>query len=184
MVLSGIVNKRLVNAFTSAGIPAVGISGEDGRLIEAEAIDPSALGFAGRPSHINVGLLSTLMNAGYLPVISPVAYNATDSAGTLNVNGDDAAAAIAAALNAVELVFVADVNGVRDEMGATVELLTSESARELVASGVAEGGMAAKLEAAQVALEAGVERVRICGLEGLTDSEKGTFITQSESVTS
>ena len=185
MVLSGAVNKRLVNSLVAAGAPAVGLSGEDDALIGAEVIDPISLGFAGRPTVINVQLLHTLLGAGYLPVISPVAYDATSGkGGTLNVNGDDAASAIAAALEADELLLVVDVEGVRGAKGDVVPVLSLESARELIASGVATGGMAAKLESAHAALVAGVDRVRICDLAGLVDGERGTFITQSQGVVS
>ncbi len=183
MVLSGVVNKRLVNAMVAAGVPAVGISGEDGALIGAELIDAASLGFAGQPIIVNGDLLRTLLNAGYLPVISPVGYNATSpNGGPLNVNGDDAAAAIAAALEADELLLIADVEGVRDGEGEIVSNLSTETARDLTANGIAVGGMAAKLESAEAALAAGVARVRICDLAGLSDSERGTFITQSQSV--
>jgi acetylglutamate kinase len=185
MVLSGMVNKRLVNSLVAAGIPAVGLSGEDDALIGAELIDAATLGFAGRPTTINVQLLRTLMDAGYMPVISPVAYDATSGlGGALNVNGDDAAAAIAGSLKADELLLIADVEGVRDAQGDLVQFLNIESARDLVASGVAAGGMAAKLEAAHAALLAGVDRIRICDLAGLVDSERGTFVTQSQGVVS
>jgi acetylglutamate kinase len=185
MVLSGAVNKRLVNSLVAAGAPAVGLSGEDDALIGAEIIDPVSLGFAGRPTVINVQLLRTLLTAGYMPVISPVAYDATSGkGGTLNVNGDDAASAIAAALEADELLLVADVEGVRGAKGDVMPVLSLESARELIASGVATGGMAAKLESAHAALVAGVDRVRICDLAGLVDSGRGTFITQSQGVVS
>lgn len=183
MVLSGVVNKRLVNMLLAAGIPAIGISGEDGGLIGAEVIDKATLGFAGQPVAINAELLQLLMSSGYLPIISPVAFDAkSQSGGALNVNGDDAAAAIAAALAADELFLVADVEGVRDSEGQILSSLTGESARELIANGIAEGGMAAKLESAQVALTAGVSSVRICDLEGLVDDERGTFITLSQSI--
>ncbi|MDP9202867.1 MAG: acetylglutamate kinase [Gemmatimonadota bacterium] len=185
MVLSGVVNKRLVNSLVAAGVPAVGLSGEDDALIGAELIDAASLGFAGRPTAINVQLLLTLMDAGYMPVISPVGYDAASgNGGALNVNGDDAAAAIAASLKAEELLLIADVEGVRDAGGDFVQLLSVESARELIARGIAAGGMAAKLESANAALLAGVERVRISDLAGLVDSERGTFITQSQSVVS
>ena len=185
MVLSGLVNKRLVNSLVAAGIPAVGLSGEDDALISAELIDATSLGFAGRPTAINAQLLRTLMNAGYMPVISPVGYNAVSGqGGALNVNGDDAAAGIAVALNAEELILIADVEGVRDAQGDVVPALSIESSRELIASGVAADGMAAKLESAHLALLAGVDRVRICDLAGLVDSERGTFITQSQGVVS
>jgi len=185
MVLSGAVNKRLVNSLVAAGVPAVGLSGEDDALIGAEVIDAVSLGFAGRPTAINVQLLRTLLSAGYMPVISPVGYDATSGkGGTLNVNGDDAAAAIAAALEAEELLLIADVQGVRGTEGDFVPVLSLESARELIATGIATGGMAAKLESAHVALLAGVDRVRICDLAGLVDNERGTFITQSQGVVS
>jgi acetylglutamate kinase len=185
MVLSGAVNKRLVNSLVAAGVPAVGLSGEDDALIGAEVIDAVSLGFAGRPTAINVQLLRTLLSAGYMPVISPVGYDATSGkGGTLNVNGDDAAAAIAAALEAEELLLIADVQGVRGAQGDFVPVLSLESARELIASGVAAGGMAAKLESAHAALLGGVDRVRICDLAGLVDNERGTFITQSQGVVS
>jgi acetylglutamate kinase len=185
MVLSGTVNKRLVSAFSAAGAPAVGLSGEDGSLIVAEMIDADSLGYAGRPRKINDRLLHSLMRAGYMPVISPVAAGITSTGvavGALNVNGDDAAAAIAAALDAEELLLIADVEGVRDGEGQTIPSLSMDQAHELVANGVAGGGMAAKLEAASKALLAGVERVRVCDLHGLSDGERGTFITQSQGV--
>jgi acetylglutamate kinase len=183
MVLSGIVNKRLVNTLVATGVPAVGISGEDGGLIRAELIDAAALGFAGRPVEINGQLLLTLTEGGYLPVISPVGYDATsESGGVLNVNGDDAAAAIAAALGAEELLLIADVEGVRDENGDILASLSCDAARELVVNGTAGGGMAAKLESAEAALSAGVVRVRIGDLAALDDEARGTFITQSQSV--
>jgi acetylglutamate kinase len=123
------------------------------------------------------------MDAGNLPIISPVAYNAeSGEGGALNVNGDDAAAAIAAAMRASELLLIADVEGVRGEQGEVMPALTVEVARDLIENGTATGGMAAKLESAHAALLAGVERVRICDLAGLIDSERGTFITQSQGV--
>ncbi|MDQ6690068.1 MAG: acetylglutamate kinase [Gemmatimonadota bacterium] len=183
MVLSGVVNKRLVNGLVAAGVPAVGLSGEDGALITAATIDADALGFAGRPTSINSRLLHVLLDAGNLPVISPVAYDGESAeGGALNVNGDDAAAAIAVALQADELLLIVDVEGVRDGKSGVVPVLSLESARELVDNGTAVGGMGAKLESASAALLAGVERVRICDIAGLTDEGRGTFITQSQSV--
>jgi acetylglutamate kinase len=183
MVLSGAVNKRLVNGLLAKGVPAVGLSGEDGALISAEIIDAHLLGFAGRPTKVNVELLGAVMRSGNVPVISPVAYDARSSGGgALNVNGDDAAAALATALSAEELLLIADVEGVRDEHGSTLSVLGADAARFLMDAGTAADGMAAKLEAAQVALIGGVERVRICDLEGLVDQERGTFITQSQSI--
>lgn len=183
MVLSGLVNKRLVNGLVAAGVSAIGLSGEDGALIRAEVIDAESLGFAGRPTSVNSRLLHALMDAGNLPVISPVAYYGESAqGGALNVNGDDAAAAIAAALQADELLLITDVEGVCDEQGGVVPVIGLESAREMIENGTVARGMAAKLESAHSALLAGVDRVRICDLAGLADEERGTFITQSQSV--
>jgi acetylglutamate kinase len=183
MVLSGAVNKRLVNGLIARGVPAVGLSGEDGALISAEIIDADLLGFAGRPTKVNTDLLDALMRSGNVPIISPVAYDARSlSGGALNVNGDDAAAALAVALGADELLLIADVDGVRDERGATLPIVSTDTVRLLLDAGTASNGMAAKREAAQVALISGVEIVRICDLEGLVDGERGTFITQSQGV--
>jgi acetylglutamate kinase len=184
MVLSGVINKRLVNGLLAKGVPAIGLSGEDGALISAEIIDAELLGFAGRPTAVNVHILQTIIGLGNLPVISPVAYDrASNEGGALNVNGDDAAAAVAAALGADELLLIVDVEGVIDEWGVLIPTLTPELARKLLESGTAADGMAAKLEAAQTALGEGVETVRISDLAGLVDGGRGTFITQSQSLT-
>jgi acetylglutamate kinase len=183
MVLSGVVNKRLVSSLVAADVPAVGISGEDGALISAAFIDRALLGYAGRPLSINKELLVSLLNSGYLPIISPVAFNAeTGVGGALNVNGDDAAAAIAASLAASELLLIADVEGVLDAEARVVSTLTLEQARDMIANGTAAAGMAAKLESAEAALLNGVASVRICALRGVTDTQCGTFLTQSQSV--
>jgi acetylglutamate kinase len=185
MVLSGVVNKRIVNLLVAEGIAAVGISGEDSALIGAEIIDSASLGFAGRPIRIEPRLIRALLDGGFLPVISPVAYDlSSPSGGTLNVNGDDAAAAIAVSLDAAELLLIADVEGVRNESGEVIANIDADFARDLILQGVATGGMAAKLESAHAALAAGVERVRISDLAGLADTERGTLITQAEGVVS
>ena len=183
MVLSGVVNKRLVSSLVAADVPAVGISGEDSALISAEFIDRGVLGYAGRPVGINKELLASIMGAGYLPVISPVAFNVESGmGGALNVNGDDAAAAIAAAIGASELLFVVDVEGVLDADNQAIGSLTVDQAREMIANGTAAAGMAAKLESAEAALVNGVAAVRICPLRGVSDSQCGTFLTQSQSL--
>lgn len=183
MVLSGVVNKRLVSSLVAADVPAVGISGEDGALISAAFIDRPVLGYAGRPVSINKELLLSLLKSGYLPVISPVAFNSeTGVGGALNVNGDDAAAAIAVGLAASELLLIVDVEGVLDPEARVVSALSLDQARDMVANGTAAAGMAAKLESAEAALINGVASVRICALRGVTDARSGTFLTQSQSV--
>jgi acetylglutamate kinase len=177
MVLSGAVNKRLVSRFNAAGAPAVGISGEDAALIAAKPLGISEFGYVGMPVSINTSLIETLWLAGLLPVISPLATNAETPGAALNVNGDDAAAAIAVALGADELLFVADVEGVLDSSGHVIDQLDVDEARALIASGIAVGGMAAKLEAAHAALAGGVRAVRIADIDALGESGRGTFIT-------
>lgn len=178
MVLSGTVNKRLVAQMTGAGVRAVGVSGEDGGLLTARVTDP-AFGRVGGDVFSDATLAADLLNSGWVPVISPLARDrdANDGSG-LNVNGDDAAAAIAAGLGADELVFVADVPGVLEE-GVTLAGIDSAAIERLTARGVVQGGMRAKLEAATTALRNGVRRVRISGLAGVSDPSVGTVVSLS-----
>jgi acetylglutamate kinase len=184
MALSGSANKRLVAALVSHGVRALGISGEDASLLSATPVDPGQLGYVGAPHRANVELLWHLLDGGYLPVISPVSRNACagsagpnslGSAAALNVNGDDAAAAIAVALGADELLLVADVPGVMSD-GAVIPRLGSSVARNLIETGTAAGGMRAKLEAALWALAGGVERVRIGDITAIDDAGHGTLL--------
>lgn len=183
MVLSGLANKQLVSALTRVGAPAVGISGEDGALLRATAIDVPTFGFAGTPARVGRRVIDALLVQGFLPVISPVAtHDDLTIGGALNVNGDDAAAAIAAALGADELFVMADVPGVLDADRQRIPVLSLDAARELVATGVAGGGMAAKLDACAHALVGGVARVRIGDLAALLVPDAGTSIVASLSV--
>ncbi len=179
MALSGSANKRLVAALIRSGVAAVGLSGEDASLIAAQPMDVEQLGYVGVPGRINVVFLRHLLAGGYLPVISPVSRNDSGSLGAaLNVNGDDAAAAIAGALQADELLLVADVPGVLRD-GAVIPTLTSCEARTLLADGTAAGGMRAKLQAAIAALDAGISRVRISDLAAIADPARGTVLLRS-----
>lgn len=181
MILSGLVNKRLVSSLTAVGIPAVGISGEDAKTISAAAIDPERLGRAGKPSAVNANLIRTLLDNGYLPVISPLASDCSGSPGdALNVNGDDAAAAIAIALDASELLLIVDVAGVLDATGSAIENIDEPKASSLIENGVISSGMRAKLEAGFSAVAGNVGRVRISGLDGLGDPMKGTLLAVEE----
>ncbi len=176
MALSGSANKRLVSMLVEQGISAVGLSGEDASLISASPMDAKALGHVGVPSRINVAFLRHLLSGGYLPVISPVSRNGTDELGAaLNVNGDDAAAAIAIALGAAELLLVADVPGVLRD-GDLIPELTIEEAGSLVADGTARGGMEAKVHAALTALHGGVPQVRISDILAIEDLTRGTVL--------
>ena len=176
MALSGSANKRLVATLISHGLAAVGLSGEDASLIRARPMDAERLGYVGVPEDVNVSFLRHLMVGGYLPVISPVSRDDSGMLGvSLNVNGDDAAAAIAAALQAHDLLLVADVPGVLRD-GQVVPLLTVEDAQTLIDDGTAVGGMRAKLQAALAALAAGVSRVRISDLAAIADPDRGTVV--------
>ena len=175
MALSGSSNKRLVSAIVSRGIAALGLSGEDAGLIIAEQASPPALGQVGVPRAIRTSLLHALLREGYLPVLSPLARGAADGA-PLNVNGDDAASAIAVALGATDLLLVADVPGVMNE-GTVIGSLDTDAARAMINAGTAGGGMAAKLEAAIHAVQSNVASVRIGGLDAIADSHAGTMIT-------
>ena len=181
MVLSGTANKRLVAALQTAGVRAVGISGEDGGLLTARVAQGAPLGRVGEGVCADATLLRDLVAAGWLPVISPLARDGDSDGAGLNVNGDDAAAAIAAAWSADELVFVADVEGVIVD-GGVRSTLTHDDALDLIARSVAAGGMAAKLEAGFHALEHGVARVRIAGLNALGDPARGTTLISTPTV--
>jgi len=184
MALSGSANKRLVAALNDNGIVALGLSGEDAGLLLARPLDLDRFGFVGQPVSVNAEMLRHLLAGRLLPVISPVSRRAPMVAGepaSLNVNGDDAAAAIAVALEAEELLLVSDVEGVLVD-GAAVAELNEEGARHLIADGTASGGMSAKLQAALAALAGGVERVRISDIAAIESLDRGTVLTRVESV--
>lgn len=177
MVLSGAVNKRLVATFVGAGVRAVGLSGEDDGLLRASATARETLGEVGEPSRVDARLLELLMTGGYVAVVSPLARDEASGA-TLNVNGDDAAAAIAVAIGADELALIADVPGVLAD-GIVVPELDVDQAAVLVENGTARDGMAAKLQAACRAVERGVARVRIGNVAAIHSASAGTVITLS-----
>lgn len=159
MVLTGLVNKRIVQAIMDEGGRAVGLSGKDDDLMVAEADDPE-LGFVGRPVEMNVQVLRDLYNAGIIPVVAPVATGMGANE-TFNVNGDTAAGAIAGALKADRLLLLTDVPGVKDANGNVVTQLTPDQVRAMIADGTIAGGMIPKTETALDALEKGVRAVVI-----------------------
>lgn len=178
MVLSGRVNKRIVAALLDAGVDALGLSGEDGALVTA---DPAGkgLGRVGHVAAVRTELLHWLLEGGMVPVVSPISRS--PGGVPLNVNADEAAAGIAAALRSPELLFVTDVEGVRDAAGVRRSELTVEGARDLLATGAARGGMAVKLEAALSALRR-VAAVRIGRFETMHDADAGTRIRAEREV--
>jgi acetylglutamate kinase len=186
MVLTGLVNKRIVQAIMDEGGRAVGLSGKDDDLMVCVADDPE-LGFVGKPVEMNVQVLRDLFNAGIIPVVAPVATGMADNE-TFNVNGDTAAGAIAGALQADRLLLLTDVSGVKDETGAVVTELHPDQVRDMTARGVIAGGMIPKTETALMALEAGVRAVVIldgrvpnaCLLELFTEHGAGSMIRSTE----
>jgi acetylglutamate kinase len=152
------------------------VSGEDASLLVARALDARVLGKVGRVVEVNDALLHTLLGAGYLPVVSPVSCDGeSEHGGALNVNADDAAAAIAASLGAEELLLISDVPGVIVG-GFAAATLSAAEAEWAVESGTATEGMATKLRAALDALQRGVPQVRIGALDALLDPALGTTL--------
>lgn len=157
-VFAGTVNHQLVAAFVAAGVQAVGLSGMDALLVEAEQLSPE-LGLVGKPVRSNPALLKLLTENAYLPVVACVAGDGNGN--FYNVNADQMAIVCAGAFQADKLLFLTDVPGVKDGSGKIVPRLTPSAASALIASGVASGGMRAKLEAASAALKLGVAAVII-----------------------
>lgn len=157
-VLAGLVNKEITAAINLHGGQAVGISGVDGSLIESGVKDKE-LGYVGSVEKVNIGVIETLLKAGYVPVVSPISLfslERTDKEpGIINMNGDPIAGEIAAALKAKRLIFLTDVDGIKDKFGKTLLNLTETEVKSLVASGVIAGGMIPKVEACLKALTAG-----------------------------
>lgn len=170
MVLSGTVNKRIVSALLDAGVPAAGVSGEDGVLFAAPSVD-GRLGRTGTIRSVDTTLLGHLLAAGVVPVLSPVSR--ADDGGGLNVNADDAAVAVAAALGADRLLFLSNVPGVLVS-GGVLGSVQPDQAEILIDGGAVAGGMVPKLRAAARAA-AHVADVRIGGL-ALLSGAAGTRV--------
>jgi acetylglutamate kinase len=151
-VLGGLVNKELVVAIQALGGKAIGLSGSDGGLLWAKVKSPE-LGYAGEAVTVDPTPLRILLEAGYIPVVAPVSSGSVEGrAVLLNVNGDAAAGEVAVALAAEKLIFLTDVEGIRDASGKVISRLSISEARALLNSGVASGGMVPKIEASIKAL--------------------------------
>ena len=181
MVLSGTVNKRIVQAINAQGGRAVGLSGKDAGLVTCDPVDP-ALGLVGAPNDIDTTVLKTLFEADMIPVIAPL--GAGREGETFNINGDTVAGAIAAALEADRLLLLTDVDGVKDGSGEVVTEMTPDQIREMIADGTIAGGMIPKTETALNAIDGGVRAVVIldgrapnaCLLEFYSDHGAGSLI--------
>lgn len=202
MVLSGAINKEIANWITQAGAEAdvrgVGLSGKDARLITAEKVtrtrkDPDSnieqvvdLGFVGEPTKVDPHLIQALLTSetDYIPVIAPIGVSAAGE--TFNINADTVAGALAGALKAKRMLMLTDIKGVLDGDGELIREMTVDQARELIASGVATGGMIPKLENAIHAIQSGVEAVVILDgrrphamlVELFSEHGAGTLISQ------
>ena len=181
MVLSGSVNKRIVQAINAQGGRAVGLSGKDANLITCDPEDPK-FGFVGVPNDVNPEVLHNLFKDKIIPVVAPL--GAGRGGETFNINGDTAAGAIAAALKADRLLLLTDVAGVKDASGEVVTELSAEDVVRMTADGIIAGGMIPKTQTALAAVRAGVRACTIVDgrvsnavlLELYTDHGAGSMI--------
>ena len=184
MVLSGKVNKTLVNLLMKKGGNAIGLSGVDARFIEARMKDEK-LGYVGEITHINIDPLVGLFQGNYIPVVATVGCDREGN--VYNINGDTAAAYIAGALGAERLIMMTDVAGIlmdRDDPSTLIPEVTISEARELYKQGVIVGGMMPKVECCIRAIGKGVKNTVIMDgrvphailMELLTDEGAGTMI--------
>ena len=185
MVLTGKVNKTLVNLLESKGGRAMGISGMDGRLIEAAQKD-ERLGYVGSVTHINTAPIMDLLEKGYIPVISTIGCDRDGNA--YNINGDTAAAHIAGAIGAENLMMMTDIGGIlrdRNDPDSLIPCITVSEAQQLRREGVISGGMIPKVGCCIEAVYKGVKQVVIMDgrvphsilMEILTDEGAGTMVT-------
>ncbi len=195
MVLVGKVNKEIVALINNAGGRAVGLSGKDGRLIEADkkliSVPTAAenrpeiidIGLVGKVTKVNTGILETLDRGSFIPVIAPVGAGANGE--TYNINADTVAGEVAAALKAEKLMLLTDTNGVWDADKKLIPSMNEKKIRELIASGVIAGGMLPKVDCCLKAIGGGVKKTHIIDgrvvhsvlLEIFTREGVGTQIT-------
>lgn len=184
-VLGGLVNAELVAALRSHGAPAVGLTGIDAGLLVAERVP--GLGRVARVAGARPAVLEAVLSRGFLPVVAPLA---TDGDGAIcNVNADEVAAGLAAALHA-RLLLLSDTDGVRDNDGRTIPRLDGPRAEELIAQGVITGGMVPKVRGALTVVRAGASevviadgRVRDALRRSLDDPTAGTRIVEATTAT-
>jgi len=193
MVLSGRVNKSLTSKLLAKGIDAVGISGRDGRLLEAEKMyleengEKIDIGFVGDVKGVNSKIVSALLQMGYVPVISPVAGDREGN--VYNINADYAAAAIGISLGADSLVYISDVDGLYEDINdknSLIHTIIAEKVDELIQNGVIYGGMIPKMKCCTDAISKGVKSVCLIGgkrahalLELFSGKASGTIIKKA-----
>ncbi|MBL6854922.1 MAG: acetylglutamate kinase [Rhodobacteraceae bacterium] len=184
MVLSGKINKGIVQAINDQGGKAVGLSGKDANLMVCEFDNPE-LGFVGRPVEMHPEVLTTFFASDHIPVVAPL--GAGKNGETFNVNADTAAGAIAAALKADRLLLLTDVAGVEDSEGDVITQLSAKQVKKLIKENIIAGGMIPKTETALSAIKGGVRAAVILDgrvqnaviLELFTDHGAGTLIREA-----
>lgn len=186
MVLSGKINKSLVNLLESKGGKAMGLCGTDGHMIMAKQMDPR-LGFVGEITQVNTQPILDLLEKGYIPVISSVGCD--NDGNVYNINADTAAAKIAGMLNAESLISMTNISGIlkdKDDSSSLISKLTTKEAAELTEQGVIAGGMIPKVECCVNAINWGVNKVFVIDgtikhailIETLTDEGIGTMFVK------
>jgi acetylglutamate kinase len=189
MVLVGRVNKELVSLINRAGGKAVGLCGKDANLIKARPEGQEGIGFVGEVQSVDIKLLESLVNSGYIPIVSSVAADETGQA--YNINADTVAGEIAAALGAEKLILLTDTAGILQDYkdpSTLIAKLDIQEARKLIETGVVAGGMIPKVNCCVRSLAQGVRATHIIDgriphallLEILTDAGIGSMIVASE----
>ena len=153
MVLSGNINKSIVNAINNQGGKGVGLSGKDANMIQCEQDNPK-LGFVGKIKKIDTDIVQSFLEKDFIPVIAPIGYGTNGD--TYNINGDTAAGAMAASLLADRLLLLTDVIGVKDADQKLIQQLTVEEAKKLIDLGIINAGMIPKVNTSIKAIEEGV----------------------------
>lgn len=177
MVLGGLVNKsivQLINSYSGGHVKAVGITGKDGGLIKARKLDAEEyfksmgdfrptelldLGHVGEVEEVDPSLLINLDEDNYIPVIAPIGYD--DEGNAYNINADLVASAIAVSLKAEKVIFLTDIEGLKDAEGKTLSSVSTQEIEKMIKSGVIKGGMIPKVKACTYAVENGVNKAHI-----------------------
>lgn len=194
MILGGQTNKDVVNFLTRSGAKAVGLSGKDAHLLRVKKVEasdtdengktvPVDIGWVGDVVHVDVSLIDTLLQNGFIPVIAPIGVD--EDGRTYNINADSAAGAVASALKAKRFLLLTDVTGVLDKDKNLIQSLSVPEAEALFADGTLSGGMIPKIKCCTDAVQNGVEKAMIIDgrvencilLELFTDKGIGTEIT-------